>query len=152
MDVVALAHAHLLLNHVPTIGLVFGFGLFLFSLVRRNEELLQASLAALYIVAIMAFPTFMSGYAARLAIRRHAGFSELLTEAHQGTAVMALILMEITGAAAWLGERVPESVRRYLHPPAQLPKLPPGMLPALPGGSPAPAQSVLSAAKAAVLT
>jgi hypothetical protein len=103
MDVVELAHAHLLLNHVPTIGLVFGFGLFLFSLVRRDNGLLQASLAALYLVAIMAFPTFMTGYAARLTIRRHPGFSELLTEGHQGAAVMALILIEITGAAAWVG-------------------------------------------------
>jgi hypothetical protein len=103
MDVVALAHAHLLLNHVPTLGLVFGFGLFLFSLVRRDESLLQASLAAFFLVAIMAFPTFMTGYAARLAIRRHSGFSELLTEGHQGAAVMALMLIEITGAAAWVG-------------------------------------------------
>ncbi|HET6805235.1 MAG TPA: CvpA family protein [Frateuria sp.] len=64
----------------------------------------------------------------------------------------SLLLPKFTGAAAWLGDRVPVTVRRHLHPPAQLPTLPPGRLPALPGGSPAPAQSVLSAAKAAVLT
>ena len=103
MDVTQLAHAHLLLNHVPTLGLVFGFALFLFSLVRKDHALLQASLAAFYLVGITAFPTFITGYAARLAIRSHAGFSELLTDAHQGAAVMALIGIEITGAAAWIG-------------------------------------------------
>src|SRR5215208_4414315 len=103
MNVAELAHAHLLLNHVPTLGLVFGFALFLFSLVRRNDELLQASFATFFLVAIVAFPTFMTGYAARLAIREHSGFSEALTEGHQGAAVVALIFLEITGAGAWVG-------------------------------------------------
>lgn len=64
----------------------------------------------------------------------------------------SLLLPQFAGAAAWLGDRVPESVRRYLHPPAQLPRLPPVTLPVLPGSSPAPAQSVLSAVQAATLT
>jgi membrane protein required for colicin V production len=64
----------------------------------------------------------------------------------------SLLLPQFAGVAAWLGDRVPESVRRYLHRPAPLPKLPPVTLPVLPGGSPAPAQSVLSAAQAATLT
>jgi len=101
MPAVTLAHAHLLLNHVPTLGLVFAVALFLLSLVRNNDELLRASLAALFLVAIMAFPTFMTGYAARLAIRSRPGFSQTLTDAHQGAAVMALIVIEITGAGAW---------------------------------------------------
>jgi hypothetical protein len=101
MPAVTLAHAHLLLNHVPTLGLIFAVALFLLSLVRHNEELLRASLGALFLVAIMAFPTFMTGYAARVAIRSHPGFSQPLTDAHQGAAVMALIVIEITGAGAW---------------------------------------------------
>jgi len=103
MDVTTLAHAHLLLNHVPTLGLVFGFALFLFSMVRNSDDLMRASLAALFLVAIMAYPTFMTGYAARLAIRHRAGFSEPLVDGHQGAAVLALIFLEITGVAAWLG-------------------------------------------------
>lgn len=76
-----------------------------------------------------------------------AGFTALPREAgwQQST-----LLPQFQVAAGWLGERVPASVRRYLHPPAGLPKLPSGLpvLPVLPGGSPAPAQSVLSAAPA----
>lgn len=64
----------------------------------------------------------------------------------------SLLLPQFTGVAGWLGDRVPESVRRYLHPPAQLPRLPPMTLPVLPGGSPAPAHSVLSAVRAATVT
>jgi len=66
----------------------------------------------------------------------------------------SMLLPQFTGAAGWLGERVPADVRRYLQPPAGLPKLPPGLprVPGLPGGSPAPAQSVASALRAATLT
>lgn len=78
-----------------------------------------------------------------------AGFTALTREAGWQQSVL---LPQFTGAAGWLGDRVPASVRRYLHPPAQLPKLPPLTLPVLPGGSPAPAQSVLSAVRAATLT
>jgi membrane protein required for colicin V production len=55
------------------------------------------------------------------------------------------LLPQFQGAAAWLGQRVPESVRRYLHPPAALEHLPP-----LPGAplAPAPASST-SAPRAA---
>ena len=63
----------------------------------------------------------------------------------------SLLLPQFTGIAGWLGDRVPQDVHRYLRPPAQLPTLRPDTLPALPGGSPAPAQSVLSAAQAATL-
>jgi membrane protein required for colicin V production len=77
-----------------------------------------------------------------------AGFTALTREAGWQH---SLLLPQFTSAAGWLGDRVPESVRRYLHPPAELPRLPPGVLPALPGGSPAPAQSVLSAVQAATL-
>jgi hypothetical protein len=114
MNVTTLAHAHLLLNHVPTLGLIFGFALFLFSLVRNNDELLRASLAAFFLVAIMAFPAFITGYAARLSIREHAGFSEPLVDAHQGAAVLALMFLELTGAAAWVALW---QQRRRAHPP-----------------------------------
>jgi len=47
------------------------------------------------------------------------------------------LLPQFRNVAAWLGERVPDSVRRYLHPPAVL-----DHLPALPGATPAPAPSI----------
>lgn len=78
-----------------------------------------------------------------------AGFTALTREAGWQH---SLLLPQFTGAAGWLGDRVPASVRRYLHPPAQLPRLPPVTLPVLPGGSPAPAHSVLSAVQAATLS
>jgi membrane protein required for colicin V production len=73
-----------------------------------------------------------------------AGFTGLTREAAWQESAL---LPQFKVAAAWLGERVPENVRRYLHPPATLPRLP-ATVPTLPGDSPARAQSVLSALQA----
>ncbi|WP_266167900.1 CvpA family protein [Dyella subtropica] len=57
----------------------------------------------------------------------------------------SVLLPQFKGVAAWLGEQVPESVKRYLHPSAVLDHLP--ALPAvMPGATPAPARSTHDAA------
>ncbi len=55
-----LAHLHLLLNHFPTIGFGIGLGLFLVSLFGKNEELKRASLVILFLIAVIAIPTYLS--------------------------------------------------------------------------------------------
>ncbi|NUR22402.1 CvpA family protein [Frateuria sp.] len=89
-------------------------------------------------VLLVTLAVFLAGFTA---LPREAGWQE------------SMLLPQFKLAAGWLGERVPADVRRYLHPPAGLPRLPPGLptLPVLPGGSPAPAQSVVSAAPATVI-
>ncbi|KRE89304.1 colicin V production protein [Frateuria sp. Soil773] len=50
------------------------------------------------------------------------------------------LLPQFKGVAAWLGEHVPDSVRRYLRTPEALERLP-----TLPGAAPAPAHSTFAA-------
>ena len=59
-----LAHIHLLLNHFPTIGFGIGLGLFLVGLFGKNTELKRASLVILFLIAVIAIPTYVSGAAA----------------------------------------------------------------------------------------
>nr|WP_279237496.1 CvpA family protein [Dyella sedimenti] len=49
----------------------------------------------------------------------------------------SVLLPQFKGMAAWLGQQVPDSVRRYLHPPAVLDHLP-ALPAAVPGDTPAP--------------
>ena len=97
------AHLHLLLNHFPIIGTMVGLGLFLISLVGKNEDLRRASLIIFPAMALLAIPTFFSGTGAQSAIRKTPGVSEALIERHQGAAMLALLFMEITGALALVG-------------------------------------------------
>ena len=98
-----LAHLHLLLNHFPIIGTVIGLGLFLVSLVGKNDGLKRASLIVFSGMALLAIPTFFSGAGAQGAIKGAPGVSEALIERHEGAAMLALLFMEITGALALAG-------------------------------------------------
>jgi hypothetical protein len=113
-----LTHIHLLLNHVPTIGFGMGLFLFLWSLIANSAELKRASLVLFVGVAILTIPTYWTGNAAAETICRgidpgNSDFTEhgckdttlskSLIQTHEGAALIAFSLIEITGAFAWLG-------------------------------------------------
>lgn len=97
------AHIHLLLNHSPIIGTIIALIMFVASLVGKRDELKQASLALFALIALVAIPTFMSGYAAQGAIKDDPDVSMDLIQTHQGAALLAFVFMEITGAVSLVG-------------------------------------------------
>ena len=67
-----LAHVHLLLNHVPTVGFGVGLGLLVLSLVgSSHDDLKRASLMVLFVVAILTIPTFLERHGRRGGAARH---------------------------------------------------------------------------------
>jgi uncharacterized membrane protein len=102
MDILNMAHNHLLLNHVPTVGTVIAIGLLLISLVRRNDHLKHVSLEVFFVVALLTIPAYLTGVAAQTAIVDREGVSLAAMEAHHNAALLAFILMQITGGAAWI--------------------------------------------------
>ena len=96
------AHLHLMLNHVPTIGLVVGVGLYLLSLVRREDPLERVSHELFFVIAVLALPTYVTGLGAHLAIADRADVATGAIDAHHGAALLALACMEMTGFTAWL--------------------------------------------------
>jgi len=97
-----LAHVHLLLNHVPTIGFGFGIGLLVASLVRDSADLRRASYVVSFVVALVAIPTYLSGNAADFVLRTQRELLQDVVTAHQNAAMLALIPMEIVGVVSWL--------------------------------------------------
>jgi len=73
---VNLAHLHLLLNHVPTVGSVVALGLLLLALVRRDEPLKLVGLEVLFAIAVLTLPAYMTGVAAFQKLRNQPGISE----------------------------------------------------------------------------
>jgi uncharacterized membrane protein len=105
-------HLHLLLNHVPTVGYGIGIALFVLSLVTRSNHLKQAGLVVLVAVALVSIPTYATGNAAQTNLTDRGEVSDGTTEGmvtlsliqtHEGAAFLALAVMELTGALAWLG-------------------------------------------------
>jgi uncharacterized membrane protein len=96
-------HIHLLLNHFPVIGSLIGFGLFLISLIRKNESLRRGSLIVFAAMALIAIPTFESGKGAQLMLKDKPGISDAFMQRHEGAAMLALWFLEATGAFALVG-------------------------------------------------
>lgn len=55
------AHLHLLLNHVPVIGVPIGLLLLVFAFLRRSEEWKRAALWTFVFIALMTIPTYLTG-------------------------------------------------------------------------------------------
>ncbi len=93
---------HLLLNHFPTIGFAAVCALFAMALLRKNEDLNQASLIGFFLIALITIPVYLSGSAAEFVVRDQPGVSADVIAAHQDAAMLALLFMQIAGFVAWL--------------------------------------------------
>ena len=109
-----LAHLHLLLNHVPTVGFAVGLCLFLVALIQKDEKVQRVGLGILFAVAVLCIPAYLSGVAASEIMQDRPGISTELMEAHQDAALSAFALMELTGGLAWLALW---QFRRYAQAP-----------------------------------
>ena len=98
-----LAHVHIVINHIPSLGTVVGVCLLVFSLMRKNDNLKRISFQVLVAMALMALPTYMTGNAAQQILNTKSDVTKALIEEHQNAAMWTLGLMTITGVFAWFG-------------------------------------------------
>jgi uncharacterized membrane protein len=94
------AYAHLVLNHVPVLGVVFALPLLGAGILRRNETLLRAGWVALVVVALVAVPVYLAGEGAEEIVEHEPGVSHDTIEAHEEIALVALIAAEALGVLA----------------------------------------------------
>ena len=92
-----LPHIHLMLNHVPVLGTLFGLALLAWGSWRQNASLQRAALVTFVLAALIAIPVFLTGEPAEDAVERLAGVSDNVIEAHEEAAVVSLIAVELLG-------------------------------------------------------
>jgi hypothetical protein len=117
-----LSHLHLLINHFPTVGLIVAFLLLVVAIVSDTDAtndttMKPTALGVLFGIAVVTLPVFTTGLAAEGAIEKLPGISQPAMTAHEDSALLAFIVLEATGLAAWLGlwrwrrtRRVPPSL------------------------------------------
>ncbi|HLH30917.1 MAG TPA: hypothetical protein VKY31_06910 [Terriglobia bacterium] len=98
-----LVHVHLWLNHLPILGTLIALALFLVALIWDHDDFKQVSLALFVMIALFTIPAYMSGNAAQNIVKDDPAYSMEAIQAHQGSALMAFIFIELTGAASLLG-------------------------------------------------
>jgi hypothetical protein len=96
-------HLHLLLNHIPVLGTIFGLGLLTFALWRRSDELKKTALGVVVIVALLAIPAYLTGEPAEAAVKSLPGVSKPIIEQHEQAATVAFTGVLALGAAGLAG-------------------------------------------------
>ncbi|MGA7216148.1 MAG: hypothetical protein WCE49_07960 [Terrimicrobiaceae bacterium] len=96
-------HLHLMLNHVPVLGVAFGLALVGLSLWRKSEELKRVSLGFLIVVAALSIPAYLTGEPAEKIVEDLPGVSEDVIEQHEEAAQVAFVGVLILGAVALCG-------------------------------------------------
>ncbi len=96
-------HLHLILNHLPMLGVVIAGALFGVALWYRNAQFQRVVLGLLVILALTAIPVYLSGRSAEEIVERLAGVSEQTIDRHEEAASAAFGAMEGLGGFALLG-------------------------------------------------
>ena len=96
----SIVHLHLILNHVPVIGMVFALLILGVAAWRRNDGMGRLGLAVMVGLSLVTAVVFLSGEPAEEAIERVAGVSEAMIHPHEEAAEAALIATGIAGVLA----------------------------------------------------
>ena len=108
-------HWHLVLNHLPVVGLLLVLLLLGYALVRGRGELYGVSLGALVFLALATVPVFFTGRNAGDAMMDIADVDDKLVHVHEAAANVAFIGIGALGvfalAVLWLGRKLPHISR-----------------------------------------
>ena len=95
-------YIHLLTNHFPIVGFIIGFLVLTAALLLHLREAKLVALAIIVFSTLISIPAYISGEEAEHKIEEYAGVSESSIEEHEEEAELAFILIEITGALAFI--------------------------------------------------
>jgi len=107
------AHWHLVLNHLPLLGILFGALLLAYGLWRDQTEVQQASLGLLAVAGLAIIAVYLTGEPAEEVVEGLAGVSHDAIEAHEHFAWYGLVAGIATGVVA-LGTLLYGALRRRL--------------------------------------
>lgn len=97
------AHIHLLLNHLPILGTIFGLLLLAWATLRKSDELRCVSLGVFVVTAALAIPAYLTGEPAEEVVEHLPGVAESIIEQHENAALFALLGAALTGLVALVG-------------------------------------------------
>ena len=99
----SIPHVHIMLNHIPVIGVLFCSLLFIISVILKNIQFQRISMVLLLLVALSAIPVFITGEPTEHVIENIPTVAEQYIEELEESALVSLIVMEILGGLALLG-------------------------------------------------
>jgi len=94
------AHFHLIVNHIPVLGTLFGAGILLAGLWWKQDAVVRVALGLFVVAGIGAAGAYVSGEGAEEIAEGLPGVTEAAIEAHEELALYAFIAAIVLGVAA----------------------------------------------------
>jgi hypothetical protein len=94
---VNLVHLHLLMNHLPVLGVPFGLILLCAGMLRRSDELKKAALLVFVVASLLLVPVYFTGEPAEEGVENLPGVTETYIERHEDLALFSLISAALLG-------------------------------------------------------
>ena len=97
------AHIHLLVNHFPIIGMIFGFGILIAGIIFRNNAVINVSYFIFIVAAILAFISISSGEGAEDLVEDLPNVGKQIIHEHEEFAEKLALVLYILGAVSLYG-------------------------------------------------
>lgn len=110
------AHIHLILNHIPVVGIPVAILFLSYGLYQKNSSAQKFAMLVFIGLAATVLPVYFTGEPAEKLIKHLPGFAESVIEPHEDAAMISLILTLIAGAAALVAlwyQKDPEKSRKF---------------------------------------
>ena len=96
-------HIHLLLNHIPVIGVFIGLFVLLYGTVKKSEDIKRASLLLFLLFALISIPVYLTGEPAEEVVEDLPGVSHDFIEEHEESALFSFISILALGLLSLIG-------------------------------------------------
>ena len=97
------AHVHLLINHIPVMGLIGGVLLLGYAIARKSAEATMLSFVLFALIAVATIGVFVAGEEAEDVVKNLPGVTEAYIGRHEEAAEPTLIVIEALGVLAIAG-------------------------------------------------
>ncbi len=97
------AHVHLMINHIPVIGIPGTILLLIYALARKSEEVKMVAFGLFVLLAILTIFVYLTGDAASDIVKKLPGVTEGSIGSHEEVADLSLVLIEALGVLALAG-------------------------------------------------
>jgi multisubunit Na+/H+ antiporter MnhC subunit len=96
------AQLHLAVNHMPVVGVLFGFLILFVGMLMKNSSVKKTGLAVLVFASVTVAPAYLSGEPAEDMVEHKPGVTKALIHEHEDSAELSLVFTAITGGVAAL--------------------------------------------------
>ena len=96
-------HLHLILSHLPVVGVFIGIALLVWGLVIRSADVKRASMGLFVVCALAAAATFATGEPSEERVEKLPGINKESVERHEDAGELAAIVTYVLGAGSLAG-------------------------------------------------